>query len=65
MKDIVNSLSRLLRKGAAVYLSLASVGKIVFENQDINARFSNSFLSSLNEDIMVECKERYLDKTNF
>ncbi|KAJ2997467.1 Coiled-coil domain-containing protein 81 [Globomyces sp. JEL0801] len=53
VKDIVNALVRILRRGSIITLTMGVLGKLVFQNQDVKFRFAPVFLKQLNEDPRV------------
>lgn len=50
VKDIVNGLTRVLKRGSIVNLTMGMLGKMVFQNQDIKFRFAANFMKLLNEE---------------
>jgi hypothetical protein len=49
VKDIVNGLTRVLRRGSNISLSMGSLGKLNFQNNDVTFRFISSFIKALND----------------
>ncbi|KAI8904301.1 hypothetical protein EDD86DRAFT_213075 [Gorgonomyces haynaldii] len=56
LKDIVNALIRVLRRGSAANLSTGNLGKLVFQNQDVKFKFTPNFMNLLNDTKKVEKK---------
>ncbi|KAJ3355390.1 hypothetical protein HDU91_005674, partial [Kappamyces sp. JEL0680] len=44
IKDIVNGLTKLLRKGTVINLTMGAIGKIIFQSNDIKFKFFAPFL---------------------
>lgn len=58
LKDIINALTKIVRKGNPVSLSFGSLGKLSFVNYDIRFRFftfdlrcNSNFLTMINEEL--------------
>ncbi|KAJ3305782.1 Coiled-coil domain-containing protein 81 [Kappamyces sp. JEL0829] len=64
IKDIVNGLTKLLRKGTAINLTMGAIGKIIFQSNDIKFKFFAPFVRSLNEDPAQFNKPRRLNHQN-
>ncbi|KAJ3275036.1 Coiled-coil domain-containing protein 81 [Terramyces sp. JEL0728] len=62
IKDIVNGLTRILKRGSIVNLTMGVLGKMVFQNQDIKFRFAPNFLKTLNEEQKASKKPALNDK---
>lgn len=49
VKDIVNGLTKILKRGSQVNLTMGNMGKLAFQNNDVKFRFFGNFLKTLNE----------------
>nr|KAJ3423122.1 Coiled-coil domain-containing protein 81 [Polyrhizophydium stewartii] len=50
LKDIVHALFKILKRGSIVNLAFGTLGKLVFQSQNVKFRFSQAFLKALNEE---------------
>ena len=57
VKDIVNGLTRAIRLGSTISLTMGIIGKLTFQNNDVKFRYIPTFIKSLNEDSV---KSKYI-----